>query len=88
MASITPNIVVCPHCEHEFTHNRVNGIALLDIIQSVDARKRMHSRLTLDALEKEFGGKVPPTIRKAILDGYSDLSRDVQTILGFGVDVE
>ncbi len=85
---IVPNIVVCPYCEKEFVHNRVNGVALLDIIHGVEAKTRMHSRLTLDTLEREFGGKIPAPIRKAVLDGYSDLSRDVQTILGFGVTAE
>lgn len=86
---ITPNIVVCPHCEKEFVHNRVNGIALLDIIQSVQTKTRVHSRLTLDTLERTYGsGAIPHAVRKAVLDGYSDLGRDVQTILGFGVDAE
>jgi len=86
---ITPNIVVCPHCEKDFVHNRVNGIALLDIIQNVQTKTRVHSRLTLDTLERFYGAnEIPRAVRKAILDGYSDLARDVQTILGFGVDAE
>lgn len=86
---ITPNIVVCPHCEKEFIHNRVNGIALLEIIQSVQAKTRMHTRLTLDALEREYKGQeLPRAVKKAILDGYNDLARDIHTILGFGTEAE
>jgi hypothetical protein len=85
---IKPNIVVCPHCEKSFTHNRVNGIALLEIAQSVEAKKRMHCRLSLDTLEREYGGQLPKPVKKAILDGYNDLARDIHTILGFGVDAE
>lgn len=86
---ITPNIVVCPSCDKEFTHNRVNGIALVEIVQSVEAKKRMHCRLTLDALEREFpNGELPKAIKKAVLDGYNDLARDIHTILGFGVEAE
>lgn len=86
--TIPPNIVVCPHCEKNFQHNRVNGIALMEIAASVEAKKRMHCRLTLDTLEREFKGQLPKSVKKAILDGYNDLARDIHTILGFGTEAE
>lgn len=85
---IQPNVVVCPHCEKTFVHNRVNGMALLEIAQSVEAKKRMHCRLSLDTLEREYGGNLPKPVKKAILDGYNDLARDIHTILGFGTEAE
>jgi hypothetical protein len=85
---IKPNIVVCPHCEKSFIHNRVNGLALLEIAEGVEAKKRMHCRLSLDTLEREYGGQLPRPVKKAILDGYNDLARDIHTILGFGTEAE
>ena len=84
---IQPNIVVCPHCEKQFVHNKVNGIALLEIVNKVEALKRMHQRLTLNAMENDLG-TLPKNVRKAVLDGYSDLARDVHAALGFGNDSE
>jgi hypothetical protein len=87
--TFTSNEVVCPACETQFTNNRVNGLALVEVASSIESRKRMHCRLTLNALEREFkGGQLPPAVKKAVLDGYNDLSRDILTILGFGTDVE
>ncbi len=87
--TLTPNVVVCPHCDKEFTNNRVNGIALLEIAQSVEKQKRVHCRLTLDRLEREMSTREEwPAIKKAILDGYNDLARDIHTILGFGIEAE
>lgn len=87
--TFTPNIVVCPHCEKEFTNNKVNGINLLEVAQSLEAHKRMHCRLTLDRLERELKGSEQwPVIKKAVLDGYNDLARDLHTILGFGTEAE
>lgn len=83
-----PNEIICPHCNKQFIHNKINGIALMEIVQSIEARKRMYCRLTLDSVEKMFNGEVPRPIKKAILDGYNDLARDVHTILGFGLDSE
>jgi hypothetical protein len=84
----TPSIVVCPHCDKDFIYTRVNGMALLEIAQNIEQRKRMRIRLTLDTLEREFNGAIPPAVKKAVLDGYNDLSRDIHTLLGFGVDAE
>jgi hypothetical protein len=88
VAILQPNVVVCPHCGKDFVHNKVNGMALLELSGSIDARKRMHCRLTLDAIERIFNGEIPRPIKKAIFDGYNDLSRDMQTMIGFGNEVE
>lgn len=84
---IQPNVIVCPHCEKQFVHNKVNGIALLEIIQKVEALKRMYCRLTLNAIEHELK-IMPAPVRKAVLDGYSDYARDVHATLGFGNEAE
>lgn len=86
--TFTPNEVVCPKCDTQFTSNRVNGLALVEVATSIESRKRMHCRLTLNNLEREFKGQLPPAVKKAVLDGYNDLSRDVLTILGFGNEAE
>jgi hypothetical protein len=86
---VTPNVVTCPHCGEAFAHNKVNGIALVELSTSIEARKRMHCRLTLDTLERAMGtNELPKAVKKAILDGYNDLARDIHTILGFGTDAE
>lgn len=87
--TLAANIIVCPHCNNVFEHNKVNGIALLEIVQLIDAKKRMHCRLTLDSLERTLG-KTPEfaSAKKAVLDGYNELARDVNTALGFGLDLE
>ena len=84
--NIQPNVVVCPHCNKDFQHNRVNGLALLEIASSIQAKKQMHCRLTLNALERQFPEGLPREVKKAILDGYNDLARDMNTILGFEVE--
>lgn len=86
---IIANAIVCPHCGKNFVHNRVNGMALLEVVQNVEARKRMHCRLTLDAMERaDLDEPTFKAIKKVILDGYNDLARDVHTILGFGTEAE
>ena len=83
------NIVVCPNCEHKFNYNKVNGVTLVQIAQDIEARKRMRSKLTLDALELSDKGGIPFTVaRKIVLDSLNDLARDVHTIIGFGTEVE
>lgn len=83
------NEVVCPHCSKVFIHNKVNGIALVELAQAIETKKRMHCRLTLSTLERELNQDVlPKAIKKAVLDGYNDLARDIHTILGFGNDAE
>lgn len=85
-----PNLVLCPKCDHEFVNNRVNGLALIEAINHIEARKRMYLKLALDSLEKvsredklEFS-----KVKKVILDNFNDWGRDIQTILGIGQEVE
>lgn len=87
---IQPNIIVCPNCNKEFVHNKVNGIALLQLSADIEARKKMYLRLTLDAFErlsKENSFNLA-TSRKIIFDNVNDLIRDIYTFLGFGQEVE
>lgn len=88
MANIFDNHVHCPKCQENFVSNKINGIALVEIAQTVEAKKRMHCRLTLNALEREYKGQLPQAVKKAVLDGYNDLARDIHTIIGFGDEVE
>lgn len=83
--TVSPQVIVCPHCDKQFNYNRVNGMALLEIASNIERQKQMHCRLTLNALERELG-KTPQwaLIKKAVLDGYNDLARDVHAVLGFG----
>lgn len=85
----SPNIITCPKCSNTFEHNMINGMALIDAVSRIDARKRMYCRLTLDGLEnlKQVKTLDIPT-KKLILDNFNDLNRDVQVILGFGNDLE
>jgi len=87
---IPKNIVVCPKCDTHFEHNKINGIALLEAVQDIEARKKMYCRLTLDAIERvKEDEKIPyPVIRKIVLDALSDFARDVHSIIGFGTEVE
>lgn len=84
------NVAVCPNCKEPFEHNKVNGVALIEAVNDIDARKRMYIRLTLDHLER-LGLEKQLTfnmIKKVILDNFNDYNRDVQTILGWGDDAE
>lgn len=82
----------CPSCGTTFEHNKVNGIALIQAVQSIDARKRMYCKLALDDLERigsKGNGQITfPEAKKVVLDNFNDLVRDIQTILGLGVDAE
>ena len=82
------NIVVCPHCDKEFVHNKVNGISLIQGAQDIEARKRVYIKLMLDMLESRTSSKDFLVIKKIVLDHFNDMIRDVHTILGFGVDAE
>jgi hypothetical protein len=88
--TLSANIIVCPHCNNVFEHNKINGIALLEIVNSIDARKRMHCRLTLDSIERVLkkDSKEFELVKKAVLDGYNELARTIYTSLGFGTEVE
>lgn len=82
------NIAVCPACNTQFPHNKVNGIAVIQAMNDIDARKRMYLRLTLDSLER-LGNEKTLTfgmIKKVVLDNFNDFNRDIQTMLGFGED--
>ncbi len=83
-------LAVCPSCGNTFRHNKINGLALVEAIDMIDARKRMHCRLTLDTLERMALEKTLTfnEIKKVILDNFNDYNRGVQTILGWGTDVE
>lgn len=85
---VTPQVIVCPHCDKPFTNNRVNGMALLEVANAIESRKQMHCRLTLNTLERQVPPEQWGAIKKAILDGYNDLTRDVHSILGFGTEAE
>lgn len=86
-----PNRIICPHCGEGFENNKINGIALIQAIGNIDARKRMYCKLTLDDLERleHQSGHIPFNgAKKIVLDNFNDLIRDVQTILGLGADAE
>lgn len=87
---VTPNVVVCPHCDKDFIYNKVNGIALLQLLHDIDARKRMYCRLALDDIEKlaEKGELTFAAAKKIYLDSMNDYTRDISTALGFGREAE
>ncbi len=75
--------VFCPHCEKQFQYNKVNGVAFLEILTEIEAKKKMRCRLSLNDLERELGGTPHwPIVKKIVLDGYNDLARDTFAILG------
>lgn len=83
------NLAVCPNCNTQFEHNKVNGVALIQAVNDIDARKRMHSRLMLDALERlDLDRPAFNAVRKVILDSMNNFNRDVQTCLGLADEVE
>lgn len=84
------NIVTCPNCNHSFSYNKINGIALIEAVSNIESRKRMYCRLSLDALEKlDKEGRLNfSSSKKIVLDNFNDLTRDVQTILGLGLEAE
>lgn len=87
---IRPNLVVCPHCGQGFEHNKINGIALLQLVSDIDARKRMYLKLTLDAYERLIAEQnfTLATTRKVLFDNINDLIRDINSYLGFGNEAE
>lgn len=90
MTTVMQNVIVCPHCENAFVHNKVNGVALVQLASDIEARKRMYLRLMIDAVERlESQGNLDVgTIRKIIFDNTNQLVRDIHTNIGFGVDAE
>ena len=85
---IQPNIVECPHCAKTFIHNRVNGMALIELVSNIDTRTKIACRLTLNTLEAQYPEGLPKGVKKAVLDGYNDLARAILTLLGYGLDAE
>ena len=83
-----PNIIVCPNCDQEFIHNKVNGISLVQVAQDIESRKRVYLKLMLDMLESRLDAKEFISIKKIVLDHVNDLVRDIHTILGFGTTAE
>lgn len=84
------NIVVCPHCNAYFNHDKINGMALIEAASDIEKRKRMYCKLSLDALERlQKEDKMNfPQIKKIILDNFNDYTRDIHTIIGFGREAE
>jgi len=85
-----PSNVVCPKCGNLFEYNKVNGMQLIEALQDIEARKRMHLRLALDTIELMYRQGSPPyaLIKKVLLDKMNDYTRDITTILGLGEEVE
>lgn len=83
-----PNIVVCPKCDHQFSNNRVNGLALIEAINHIDNQKKMYSRLALDTLERQLPPDEFKRVKKVFLDSFNDWGRSIQVILGMGTEVE
>jgi hypothetical protein len=84
------NMVVCPHCNEAFQHNKINGMALIEAASDIEKRKRMYCKLSLDALERlQKEDKLNfPQIKKIVLDNFNDYTRDIHTIIGFGREAE
>ena len=84
------NTVVCPNCNTQFEHNKVNGVALIQAASDIEARKRMYTKLMLDSIEalSRRGTIEFAVVRKIVLDNVNDFARDVDTILGIGVEAE
>lgn len=83
-----PNIVSCPKCDHTFSNNRINGLALIEAVNHIDAQKKMYARLALDTLEKQMEPKEFLRVKKVFLDSFNDWGRSIQVILGMGQEVE
>ncbi len=90
MSTVTQNVVVCPHCEQAFVHNKVNGVALVQLASDIESRKRVALRLMLNTIDRlERSGELnAASVRKTILDSVNDLVRDIHVNIGFGVDAE
>jgi hypothetical protein len=52
--------------------------------RTIEHLRGKYIKRTLLALETYFGGPIPTEIRKTILDGYNDFTRDTLTELGYG----
>lgn len=90
MTTVTQNVIVCPHCDQAFVHNKVNGVALVQLASDIEARKRMYLRLMIDAVERlsTSGNLDVAAVRKIIFDNTNQLVRDIHTNIGFGLEAE
>lgn len=90
MSTVMQNVIVCPHCEQAFVHNKVNGVALVQLASDIESRKRVALKLmlnTMDRLDRDHE-LTAGNIRKVILDSVNDLIRDIHTNIGFGTEAE
>jgi len=90
---VLQNVVVCPYCDKAFEHNKINGIALVELASDIEARKRTCLKLTLDTIDSEVrAGNLSAAefqkLRKIILDNVNDMIRDIHTHIGFGLESE
>ena len=87
----TGTAITCPKCGANFINNTVNGMALIHTVSSIDSRKRMYCKLSLDDLERISTAKGHIDFidaKKILLDNFNDFVRDIQTILGIGTEAE
>lgn len=90
MSTVMQNVIVCPHCEQAFVHNKINGVALVQLASDIESRKRMYLRLMLNAVERLSANNelTVDNVRKTILDNTNELVRDIHTNIGFGLEAE
>jgi len=90
MVTIMQNVVVCPHCGNAFEHNKVNGVALVELASDIESRKRTYLRLILNEVERleRSSELTSANVRKVVLDNINDLVRDIHTNIGFGLEAE
>lgn len=90
MTTVTQNVIVCPHCDKPFVHNKVNGVALVQLASDIESRKRVALRLMLNTIDRLDRDKelTAGNIRKVILDSVNDLIRDIHVNIGFGTEAE
>lgn len=90
MTTIMQNVIVCPHCEQAFVHNKVNGVALVELASDIESLKRVAIRLILNEVDRldRDGELNAAAIRKVVLDKINDLVRNIHTNIGFGTESE
>lgn len=90
MTTVMQNVIVCPHCDQAFVHNKVNGVALVQLASDIESRKRTALRLMLNTIDRLDRDRELTTgnVRKVILDSVNDLIRDIHVNIGFGTDAE
>jgi len=84
--------ITCPHCSKTFMSNKINGLAMVEVAQDIEARKRTYCRLALNDIERLYRDKDSSAdyflVRKVVMDNFNDFTRDIHAILGFGEEVE